>query len=244
MDRTIFPITDRIIFPISEDLKFGLIKIKNIKNDPNLLNFVNKEEEIFNNLDPYKEKEDESKFEFMLTIQEAASYLHRHCKNKENTYLAYIKDYTDKIIMTMCVYYDHNFRDESTGSCFQYHIGIHRNLEDLLSTYRSPYKNISIALHICACKAINIVFNSDEKRYVLIDPLEKMNDILTKYFRKNNIGFYSVSTEYNKGGFNIISVVTASGDVAEFRIDETNRCVPGASVGFLANDVVRLYLFR
>ena len=48
MDRTIFPITDRIIFPISEDLKFGLIKIKNIKNDPNLLNFVNNEKEIFN----------------------------------------------------------------------------------------------------------------------------------------------------------------------------------------------------
>ena len=225
---------------LQNGLEIGMLKFNDISKYVLFTNFIIMEMEILNQLldDESNGIGDEN---FIQDVTNSASIMYEFCNDKEHSYFTYIKDNNNKILMSMVVYYDPNHKDITYKKYnFQYHIGIHRNLEDIINNEKIEYKGISMLLHWGACILIRDIFGISSNRIVLINPLNVMHNILNSFATSNNINLLDVETEYSNSGNGNHKIKINDYNII-FLIDENNKCIPGASVGFIANELINKF---
>lgn len=219
-----------IEYKLENDLTFGILKFNEIGNYDLLLNFITNEINILNSLTSNQYNN------YMEDVINSASIMYENCRYKKDSYFSYIR-HNNNILMSMVVYYDNNHKDVNYKHYkFQYHIGIHRNLEDIVNNKTITHKNISMQLHWGACKAIQDLFGINENIFVIINPLSIMHNILNRFANNYNIKIFGVFTDFDN------TIITIHDNNYEIKFTTNkNNCICGASVGFLSYDLLNKF---
>ena len=169
----------------------------------------------------------------MLESLEDSLLRYRSCIGLDNVYIAYARriDHNEPI-MTMIVYFDPNMigRMDNSNQLFQmqYHIGIHRNVRHIYSKINT-IGNISINLQKVACWGINRIFGVNPNRFVVVNPLYRMEQILNDFL--NDSFYHAESVEYDN--YDIIYVSLNENEEVYYIIpDNLRKCIYGAHIAF------------